>query len=94
MIPLSNVEESGTGLDPQYNEREEAEFAWNEKVFSPSEFKLFSGNRQRRSEVEKEYCEKVRQQIAEGTSVLTNCLFTYTSKDIIPSHVRTITSSF
>lgn len=88
MIPLSNVEESGTGLDPQYNEREEAEFTWNEKVFSPSEFKMLSVDYQRSSELEREYHEKVRQHIAEGTSVLTNRLFSYTSKDMIPSHVR------
>ncbi|KAK7580264.1 hypothetical protein V9T40_000893 [Parthenolecanium corni] len=88
MIPLSNVEESGTGLDPQYNEREEAEFTWNEKVFSPSEFKMLSVDYQRSSEVEKEYHEKVRQHIAEGTSVLTNRLFSYTSKDMIPSHLH------
>lgn len=87
MIPLSNVEEQETGLDPQYNEREEFEFSWDEKIFSPAQFKLYSDAQNCRTTIEKEYHNDVTKLIASGTNSPSNRLFTYTSKDKVPKAV-------
>ncbi len=87
MIPLSNVEEHETGLDPQFNEREEFEFSWNEKIFSPREFKYYSEEKNCISSLDKEYHKEVKKLVAEGTVSPSNRIFTYTSKDNIPINV-------
>ncbi|XP_065214383.1 tectonic-like complex member MKS1 [Planococcus citri] len=84
MIPLSNVEEQEVGLDPQYNEREEFEFSWNEKIFNAAEFKLYSEPQNCHTPVEKEYHEEIMKLKSSGTASPSNRLFTYTSNDKVP----------
>lgn len=90
MIPLSNVEEQETGLDPQYNEREEFEFSWNEKIFSPSEFRLYSDAQNCHNTLEKQFHNDITKLIANGTSSPSNRLFTYTSKEKVPKRVSNV----
>lgn len=88
MIPLTNIEEEETGLDPQYNEHEELEFSWNEKIFSPREFKHYSEETNCDNSLQREYHSRIRKLIDEGVKTPENRLFSYTSGDEIPSDVR------
>lgn len=90
MIPLSNVDEQEVGLDPQYNEREEFEFSWNEKIFSAAEFKKYSDSQNCNTTIENEYHDEIKKLIASGTSSPSNRLFTYTSNDQLPRTVSCV----
>lgn len=86
-IPLSNVEGQETGLDPQYNEREEMEFSWNEKIFSPREFEQYREERNCKTPLESEYHHRILKLISDGVTSTSNRLFTYISKDRVPTDV-------
>lgn len=89
-IPLSNVEGQETGLDPQYNEREELEFSWNEKIFSPREFDQYRDERNCKTPLESEYHHRILKLISDGVTSTSNRLFTYISKDRVPNDVSVI----
>lgn len=89
MIPLSNIEEQEPGgIDPQYNEREEFEFSWNEKIFSPREFKHYTDIENCHTSLEQTYHEEIAKLMSSGTTSPRNRLFTYTTKDTIPQSVN------
>lgn len=87
MIPLSNVEDQDSGLDPQYYEREELEFSWNEKIFSDREHELYNDERNCTTTVEREYHDRIKSFPSSGVKPSSHRLYTYTSRDHVPAKV-------
>lgn len=86
VIPLSNVEEQETGLNPQSNEMEQCTFIWQQKVFSPAEIKYYSNKQNCSSPYEEEYHKQVSQIILNKQFPL-NRIFSYVTTDKISKDV-------